>query len=263
MRRYGQALELRGFLLSEYWRNPASQLGYPKRLAWQIWRHPGRYEDQIQLSRFLRSDSKILLIDVGANTGAWAAALLEFFPRTSIVAFEPDPRAGAAYRDRFKTKPDCSIHPVAVSSHNGAAELQMAENTIYTSLETYADTQHGRGIKVAETRTVETRTLDSYDIDGHGFDRVFLKIDVQGHEIDVLSGASATLGKADVALLELSFAPEYSGKEPSFATACAIMHSAGLYPIVFQNYERTLSPYAWERDVIFVKQGLLDAIWGW
>jgi hypothetical protein len=139
----------------------------------------------------------------------------------------------------------------------------MAENTIYTSLETYADTQQGRGIRVADQRTVETRTLDSYDIDADGFDHVFLKIDVQGHEIDVLTGASATLGKADVVLLELSFAPEYQGKEPSFATACGIMHTAGLYPIVFQNYERTLSPYAWERDVLFVKQRLLNGIWGW
>ena len=263
IRRYGQALELRGYLLSEYWRSAAMQVGYPQGLAWRIWRHPGSYEDQIQLSRFLKSGARNLLIDVGANTGAWAAALLEFFPNTAIIAFEPDPRARSIYLDRFKNKADCTVNPVAVSSRSGTAELQMAENTIYTSLETYAATQDGRGIKVAQTCAVETRTLDSYDIGTQGYDRVFLKIDVQGHEIDVLRGAAATLQKADVVLLELSFAPEYEGKEPSFAQACQLMHEAGLYPIVFQNYERTLSPYAWERDVIFVKRGLLDGIWGW
>jgi len=263
IRRYGQAFELRGFLLSEYWRNTTTQAVYPKGLAWLIWRHPGTYEDQIQLSRFLKSDARLLLIDVGANTGAWAGALMEFFPSMSIIAFEPDPRARNVYAERFRTKADCTVHPVAVSSHDGTAQLQMAENTIYTSLETYAATQHERGIKVAETREVQTRTLDSYDIDTSRFDRVFLKIDVQGHEIDVLTGAGATLRKADVVLLELSFAPEYEGKEPSFAPACGILHEAGLYPVVFQNYERTLSPYAWERDVIFVKRELLNGIWGW
>jgi len=66
-----------------------------------------------------------------------------------------------------------------------------------------------------------------------------------------------------LALCELSFTTEYQDLDPSFSLATKLFHDSGLFPIIFQDYGRTLSPYSWERDVIFVKKELLNNIWGW
>ena len=92
---------------------------------------------------------------------------------------------------------------------------------------------------------------------------VRLKVDVQGHEVEVLKGATKSLDHIDVVLLECSFAEEYKNTLPSFAHASSLLLDHGLYPVIFRDYWRRLSPYAWERDVIFVKRRLIDALWGW
>jgi hypothetical protein len=40
-----------------------------------------------------------------------------------------------------------------------------------------------------------------------------------------------------------------------------LLSECGLYPIVFQDYGRVVSNYAFERDVLFVKRELLSKIW--
>jgi hypothetical protein len=102
-------------------------------------------------------------------------------------------------------------------------------------------------------------------LDGFAFDRsdarLFVKIDVQGFEIEVIRGALNTLKTAELVLVECSFADEYAEKEPSFAPICAMLRDCDLYPIVFQDFGRSLSNYAFERDVLFVKRERLGKIW--
>jgi len=260
---YGHAFEIRGLLLSEYFRSRRRDPKIPAGLGWQIWREPSHMEDLLNLARFVSPQEKILLIDIGGNVGNWAAEFVGFFPRTDIVAFEPDPRAHAKYAARFQGRPGVLLHQAALSSAKGQATFHMAENTVYSSLEAYSDTQAGRGIAMGNDCTVPLETLDSIAIETSGYDATVLKIDVQGHEIEALLGAADTLRKVDIVIGEFSFASEYEGAEPSFARVCGILHGAGLYPAIFQCYGRQLGPYAFERDVVFVKRERLDRLYGW
>ena len=63
--------------------------------------------------------------------------------------------------------------------------------------------------------------LAAYELRG----RVFLKIDVEGYEINVLRGLSKTLTKVDHAILEVS--PQWLGRE-GVQELIDIMHGAGL-----------------------------------
>ena len=260
---YGHALEIRGRLLSEYLRLRRYEPATPTRLAWQIWRRPSHSEDLLNIARFVGSREKILLIDVGGNVGNWAAEFRAFFPNTDIVAFEPDPRAHAQYASRFQGQPATTLHQVALSSAKGHATFHMADNPVYSTLESYSDTQADRQITMGNDCIVALETLDSFNIDISRYEATILKIDVQGHEIEALSGAKSTLEKVDLLIGEFSFASEYEGVEPSFARVCGILYAAGLYPAIFQRFSRQLGPHAFERDVVFVRRSRLDRLYGW
>jgi FkbM family methyltransferase len=182
------------------------------------------------------------LIDVGGNVGDWASDFRLFFPNSDIVAFEPDPRAYAAYAARFRSAPRVTVHNFALSDVKGEAMFRMAEESVYSSLEAYASTQDERNIRLAEACTVPLAPLDSVAIDLTGYGTIVLKIDVQGHEIEVLRGTAEALRMVDVLIGELAFAGEYEGKPPSFAAVCGLLNEAGLFPAVFQCYSRLLGP---------------------
>lgn len=260
---YGHAFEIRGLLLSEYCRLRRLEPTMPGGMFWRIWRNPSKEEDVLNIARFVSPREKILLIDIGGNAGDWASDFIAVFPSTDIVAFEPDPRAFANYSSRFQNRKGVTLHPAAISSTQGSATFHLAKDTVYSSLEKYSDTQAGRKIVVGEDCTVPLATLDSFGISAEGYEATVLKIDVQGHEIDALSGAEKTLQTVDVVIGELSFASEYEGKRPSFAPVCSKLLAAGLYPALFQSYGRHLGPHAFERDVVFVRQNRLDRIYGW
>ncbi|NBW95145.1 MAG: FkbM family methyltransferase [Planctomycetia bacterium] len=260
---YGHAFEVRGLLLSEYLRDRRRGGATPPGLGWKIWRNPARYEDFLNLARFIEGGDSVLLVDIGGNAGDWAGDFRAFFPASDIVAFEPDPRAFAAYQRRFSTDAKVRVHNVALSNERRQATFRLAQNTVYSTLEEYAATQAERSILMSDECVVSVESLDSFGLDAQRYDTVVLKIDVQGHEVEALAGAVATLPGVDVVLAELSFAGEYEKKVPSFAPACKILCDAGLYPAIFQCYGRELGPYAFERDVVFARQERLDRIYGW
>jgi FkbM family methyltransferase len=259
---YAHALEIRSILTLEYFRQRKLKATYPKNLLRSIRRQPGHMEDYIQLSRFIDEGDHILLIDIGGNTGDWAQSFIGVFPNSDIVAFEPDSRAAAEYLKRFFGKANAVVHQIALSNVAGIAELRRATSSTYSSLEEYLHEtkQMSEGLDKVQ---VQTATLDGAGIKTTGFDKVIVKLDVQGHEAPVVEGGIELLRKANIVIVEVSFAHEFVGQEPSFSRVCALLREAGLYPIVFQDHGRSLSPYPWERDVIFVREEQMRNIWGW
>jgi four helix bundle protein len=128
-----------------------------------------------------------IAIDVGANEGLYSYVLAKLFDR--VEAFEPNEAASAELRDYGC--PKINLHRVALSRSEGERTLHVpilahgVVNVGYGSLEreTLPPSEN------VTTQIVQTRTLDSY-----GFENVvFIKIDVEGHELQVLEGATETI----------------------------------------------------------------------
>jgi FkbM family methyltransferase len=157
-------------------------------LPLQFWRYriTGYIEPEMLLIRQWK-DKKSIAVDVGANQGIYSFELSRWFEH--VESFEPNPNITAdllAY-----DSPRIRLHSVALSSVEGETNLHVPLSVEGTQLigwgtlhpETVVDSP-----KFAEF-PVNLRTLDSYC-----FDRVaFIKIDVEGHEEDVLVGADQTL----------------------------------------------------------------------
>ncbi len=258
---YSHALETRFFQLLELSLLKRDGVRFEAGFSRKVWKNPGQTEDWVNLARFLRPNERVLLLDIGANVGNFTSEFLSIYSNSRAVCFEP---VGSTYKQlagRFANDPRVEAHRCAVSNFDGRGEMHVEKESTLCSLAEYTeDANVAYRAGTAQLEQVECRRLDSFPY-RKGTERLFVKIDVQGFEAEVIRGAMQTLADADAVLLECSFADEYKGKEPSFSAACALLRECDLYPIVFQDFGRSLSNYAFERDVLFVKRALLARIW--
>lgn len=122
-------------------------------------------------------------VDVGAWYGPWTYWLAPKVDR--VVAFEPNP--GVADVLERTVAPNVRVQRNAVSDEAGTATLALPEGGKGTegraSLEGLPDSDR--------TVSVPTMRLDALDVD----DVVFVKIDVEGHELAALTGAEKLLDR--------------------------------------------------------------------
>lgn len=154
---------------------------------------------------------RALVVDIGANEGAFSSGLLAIAPQAQIVAAEPGPGPRARLQARLGTLPNVEILDVAVSAQSGTATLHLTAHDHNSSLQApRAEMQFtiDPGWAPAGEVQVRTVTLDEM-VAGRSVD--VLKIDVQGSELDVISGGDATLASARSVLLEMNFTSQYDG----------------------------------------------------
>ena len=133
-----------------------------------------------------------LIFDVGANDGFKAAIFLQLGAR--VVCVEPDRASVSLLRRRFSNKP-VTIVPKAASDVARTVQFYVASpgsalNTLsdkwIQALEDSPTSRFGPDIRFEQSYDVQTVTLEQLIAD-HGRPS-FLKIDVEGHELEVLRG---------------------------------------------------------------------------
>jgi len=117
--------------------------------------------------------------DVGANAGEWTVMLTGMF--NAVVSLEPDerckPPAGVEYDRR------------AVWSETGEETLYRRTSALQTSLlPEHAIGDGKRKVEVVEKATVQTVTLD--DLASEYGPPDFIKVDIEGAEVEALAGAT-------------------------------------------------------------------------
>ncbi len=111
-------------------------------------------------------------------------------------------------------------------------------------------------MRLRNTHAVETRRLDSIK----EIERIdFLKLDVQGAELDVLKGAGDLLKDTLVILTEVEFLPLYKG-QPLFADVDTFLRGAGFQFHVFGTLARR---FVWPLQTTDASVlGLNQTLWG-
>jgi FkbM family methyltransferase len=171
----GQALEN-----SLKWRDFVRRNGYPN------------YEDILRIAycRFLQPGD--VVFDVGAHEGLHAENFLRICgPHGRVVCFEPIPKCAQTLRERFSAIPTFSLCECALSNRVGQAEFTYAQNYPQESgLRERIFNGPEPNITLIQ---VKTSTVDA-EVERLGLIRLdFIKIDIEGGEIDCLSGGLQTL----------------------------------------------------------------------
>jgi hypothetical protein len=104
-----------------------------------------------------------------------------------------------------------------------------------------------------KTATLRMETLDHVLREKMVTNATLLKLDVQGYELEVLKGATETVKKAEVILLEVSFV-DYNESGPLFHEVVAFMKDRGYLVYDIHPLPRWAGVTLLQADVIFVKE---------
>ncbi|MDZ5085411.1 MULTISPECIES: FkbM family methyltransferase [Mycobacteriaceae] len=144
-----------------------------------------------------------LALDIGANSGQSAISILAIKPEFQVVCFEPNPSClpplqlnARLFRSRVRV-----IHagagdaegelPFYVPVRNGRSLLE--EGTFNRSELGHSEYRIGREGVDYQVSTIQCPVMR---VDDLNLEPVFVKIDVQGYEVDVLRGMSSTIERA-------------------------------------------------------------------
>jgi FkbM family methyltransferase len=133
-------------------------------------------------------DPQKIAVDIGADVGVFSVQICGVSRK--VIAFEPRPRQAAELTAMFSClELPVEVEEVALSDHAGTAQLRVLTEDVGRSTIEAANSLEDEDGSTKEQITVKVRKLDDYGLN----DVSFIKIDVEGHEVSVLEGASETI----------------------------------------------------------------------
>jgi len=163
--------------LPDRWRTPLE--------FWRAYLKGGIEPELFHLRRW--ADRMAVAVDIGANSGLYSYQLARWFRQ--VEAFEPNPRMAACLRRYCCSK--IRIHEVALSGCPGVAPLNIPISSRGVEYAGWG-TMDRDGLSWADDVRVDTvalATLDSLELE----QIAVIKIDVEGHECEVLTGGRKTI----------------------------------------------------------------------
>jgi FkbM family methyltransferase len=235
-------------------------------------------EEYLKGSRFILCDlicdrllsSPIVILDAGA-LDALVGSRWTKLPAGSVQChgFEPDLSECDRLNNAAKAADlDFHFYPVALAGHTGPAEFyryaEPAANSFYPpNHQLIGRWCYTRSLTLASQFALkEKSTLDAVSLDdwsnANGVPDIdFIKLNVQGAELDILRGAQALMKNTLGLLVEQTFNATYIGA-PLFGEVYDFISSSGfcMFDIVGMNrVARTRSPIHVTEDRVFVVDG--------
>lgn len=157
-----------------------------------------------------------MVLDIGANTGQFAQELRENGYEGVIISFEP---LSSARKKLIKNSSKDSKwiikNQYALGSEEGETEINVSNNSVSSSILNILES-HTRAAKYSEyidKEKIKILTLDKvmekYNNENKN---IFIKIDTQGYELEVIKGGIETIKKSKAILCELSLVELYKNQ---------------------------------------------------
>lgn len=189
----------------------------------------------------------INIIDIGAYHGEWTAMIKKIFPESSILMIEAQENKGDLLKDVSQQYSPNVFYEIALLSSEDEQEVRFVEMETGSSV-FEESSPYERDYTSKKTVTLDT-LLKAYP-DFQGTD--FLKIDVQGYELEVLRGAKKLLKKVELVLMEVSLIPVNKGC-PIMSEVISFMADHDFRVLDFCSQIRRGDGFLWQIDLLFIK----------
>jgi len=181
-----------------------------------------KYQFRSRLSQLYRSGNISTVYDIGAHHGKWSLGMKKLMPKASFQLFEANPVC-----ETFLKKTGLPYHQIALSKAKGKRVFH-SNNSTGDSF--YPENTELSGAFGWQEKEVATADLDSFALQNHLPSPDWIKLDVQGAELDVLAGGKYLFSKSKFLLTEIPLLP-YNLGAPSFSDYLDAFGAAGFLPI--------------------------------
>ena len=194
-----------------------------------------------------RGLSPATVIDVGVGPGT--PELYEAFPDARLVLVEPL-EEWRAHLEQVQRERRAELVFAAAGPHPGQTELALHRVPACSSM---------IGTRLGEATELPRRTVEMVRLDDLVEDRglrgpYVVKADVEGAELEVLSGGLEVLAETELVLLEVSLFELVSGA-PQFHDVVAWMHEHGFVVAdIYNGHNRLLDGALAQFDVAFLPE---------
>lgn len=151
-----------------------------------------------------RSEGTKLIFDVGANTGNFTKMIDSRVDDVSIHLFEPQNELVSKLSTEYNQDGNIHVNGCALSDEKTTSDLYYDEQGSGLASLSKRDLSH-HDIDFNQGETVETRTLDWYCKKNDIKKLHWLKIDVEGHELNVLRGAERMISSNQIDYISFEF----------------------------------------------------------
>jgi FkbM family methyltransferase len=187
-----------------------------RHLGFDLRRYRPDSSENARLTRMLALHKVNLVFDIGANIGQFGKSLREVGYMGRIVSFEPISACWEQLVAMSRTDPLWEIAPrSALGEEDGEIEMHVSRNSVSSSVLDMLSSHLAAAPDSGYVRN-EITPLRRLDTVGEEYlredSRLFIKMDTQGYEAQVLQGAENTLHKAIGLHVELSLVPIYAGQ---------------------------------------------------
>lgn len=182
------------------------------------------------------------IIDVGAHEGTWSALAHGMFPGADLILVEPQPNKVARLKDFARSIPNARFENVLLSDRPG-------KTVTFYQAESASSIHRELSNLPMEPIQLVTTSLD--DVVRNALEPFFIKLDVQGSELEVLEGGRQTLHRANLLQLEVALLP-YNKGAPTLFEVISYLDSNGFVPFDVAGLIRPTGAELVQMDLLFV-----------
>ena len=175
-----------------------------------------KYYHQKKINHFLKKNKMKInfFLDIGAHLGTYTDLILKNNVNCKVLMFEPQTEIFKKLKNQYKNQKNVVAFNYAVSNKNGFRKLQINKHNLTSTLSKFNLKNQYLNYKAKlfnssveemtkKTEVVKTRTLKKI-INEKKIQKIDLvKIDTEGHELEVLIGLGKKINKIKCILVEL------------------------------------------------------------
>jgi len=218
------------------------------------------------LLEIFNSQDVLLIIDVGANIGQTISSYRSFLPNSDIYSFEPTPHIFRKLENKYNNFKGIYLFEFALGDENTIKKFNISEysptNSIlkanYKLYQKFNDNLYNTLRKSKEIDVKMMKFDDWYENNiKNKFIDIF-KIDTQGYEYNVISGAINSLkNKTKLLLFEIQFLPFYEKQIP-FYKIFELLYENGFYIYSLLPSSKKGNYQLLESEVIFLNRRFFE-----
>ena len=187
-------------------------------------------------------------IDVGAYDGEWSKMFKYIFPNSQIVMIEAQTSKDLVLKQVAKDLKNTSYHIALLGAEHGKEVVFNINSTVSSVL-----VEHTPNDFIKETRQTETVDNILSSKDARHFPD-FIKLDVQGYELEVLKGSNMALNTIQFILCEVSLI-DINKNSPLITDIFNFLDSRGFIPYDICSFiRRPFDLSLWQSDILFIRK---------